>query len=394
MENNLLVNLRKYRPRDKSDPLENFLTEAFAHLLKSSDEVMSAVLAKLNEKSKLPKAFNPSRYEVSTQENFNGKFPDMLVKWDDVTIVFEHKVYSELSDSQLANYRTFAEQHFNHHYVVLITAREYQHKQAPDCAICWHDIYGLLDDIKPLNNTTTDWYMQSFKKLLQAEGLGKITPINQLAITHYLEAKALEEQMRSLLRLASLDHVAWPLGNILKPTVKDRLNAVESRIGIEFCQLSSNQKLDWKPGIFCGFLADSTDHKYEHITGKHMHVALIFDFNESLHDSLPSMPYFEEFRHELSDKIDALNASTVADAVLNRTWKVIDNMRCDYIGDVNWYHPFAVLMRMDAFFNEVHSPNEQLTAFVDAMSALQQLCLSCPSFQPFLTEASKQDSHV
>ena len=89
MENNLLVNLRKYRPRDKSDPLENFLTEAFAHLLKSSDEVMSAVLAKLNEKSKLPKAFNPSRYEVSTQENFNGKFPDMLVKWDDVAIVFE-----------------------------------------------------------------------------------------------------------------------------------------------------------------------------------------------------------------------------------------------------------------------------------------------------------------
>ncbi len=69
-------------------------------------------------------------------------------------------------------------------------------------------------------------------------------------------------------------------------------------------------------------------------------------------------------------------------------------MCSEYKGDINWYHPFAVLMRMDAFFNEVHSPHEQLTAFIDAMSALQQLCLSCPSFQPFLTEASKQDSHV
>ncbi len=40
MEDNLLVNLRKYRPRDKSDPLKNFLTEAFAHLLKNSSEVI------------------------------------------------------------------------------------------------------------------------------------------------------------------------------------------------------------------------------------------------------------------------------------------------------------------------------------------------------------------
>ena len=114
MEDNLLINLRKYRPSDKSDPLENFLTEAFAHLLKNSSEVMVALLEEIDSKSALPKAFNASSYEVSTQDNFDGKFPDMLVKWDDVVIVFEHKVYSELSYSQLDNYRAYAEEHFNY----------------------------------------------------------------------------------------------------------------------------------------------------------------------------------------------------------------------------------------------------------------------------------------
>lgn len=389
MEDNLLVNLRKYRPRDKSDPLENFLTEAFAHLLKNSSEVMIALLEEINSKSALPKAFNTNNYEVTTQANFDGKFPDMLVKWDDVVIVFEHKVYSELSYSQLDNYRAYAEEHFNYHHVVLITAREYQHKQNPDCAICWHDIHELLGKIKPLKNETAKWYLESFKGLLQAEGLGKISPINQLAITHYLEAKQLEEQMRSLIKQASLEHIRWPLAQFLAPTVKDRLSAVERRIGIEFCSFGNKQKLDWKPGIFCGFLADGADHKFEQITGKHMHVGLIFDFQKSLHNSLQSSTTFKGLRSEIAERINELNASNVSYSPHDNKWKVIDNLSADTNAEVNLYHPFAVLMRMDAFFSELHDSPEQLKEFINSMGSLQQLLLSCPNFQPFLAELSK-----
>lgn len=38
MKTDLLTSLRKYKVTDKQDPIENFITEAFAWLLKNYDD--------------------------------------------------------------------------------------------------------------------------------------------------------------------------------------------------------------------------------------------------------------------------------------------------------------------------------------------------------------------
>ena len=99
----LLVNLRKYRPRVGSDPLENFITEAFAWLLRSNREALNALLDCINKQLTLPIDLSESDVYISTQENFANKFPDLVISWEECTLVFEHKVHSELHKNQLQN---------------------------------------------------------------------------------------------------------------------------------------------------------------------------------------------------------------------------------------------------------------------------------------------------
>lgn len=95
------------------------------------------------------------------------------------------------------------------------------------------------------------------------------------------------------------------------------------------------------------------------------------------------------YRSELAERINELDASNVSYSSHDNKWKVIDNLSADTNTEVNLYHPFAVLMRMDAFFSELHDSPEQLKEFINSMGSLQQLLLSCPNFQPFLAELSK-----
>nr|WP_283632427.1 hypothetical protein [Alteromonas macleodii] len=120
-----------------------------------------------------------------------------------------------------------------------------------------------------------------------------------------------------------------------------------------------------------------------------MHVGLIFDFQKSLHNSLQSSTTFKRLRSEIAERINELNTSNVSYSPHDNKWKVIDNLSADTNAEVNLYHPFAVLMRMDAFFSELHDSPEQLNEFIRSISSLQQLLLSCPNFQPFLAELSK-----
>ena len=69
----LLVNLRKYRPRENTDPLENFITEAFAWLLRSNREVLQSVFECINNKLQSSISAPDGEVFISTQENFNNK---------------------------------------------------------------------------------------------------------------------------------------------------------------------------------------------------------------------------------------------------------------------------------------------------------------------------------
>lgn len=387
MENNLLINLRKYRPRENTDPLENFITEAFAHLLRSSPDVIKAFVAKINEHLEVPIAFNADAYAISTQENFNNKFPDLVIKWDDSALVFEHKVHSALHDNQLKNYRSFAQDHFSDYRLVLITAREYQHKQNPDCSLCWHNIYHFLRNIKDsLDDNRVAWYVQEIVELLWAEGLGPVSPINHLAIDHYIEAKALEEQMCALLSNAALDHVQWPLKSVLEPVFKDRSRAVEKRIGLEFCKFNPNKEMKWSPGIFCGFILDGKDHNFDLVMGKRLHVAVVLDLNKLAQEVVRKSEHFRLFRQELKSKIFAVNDSFQSNQTSDEGWTFVDNNEKNSNNGINWYHPLAIIQPMDCFFERLNTSEEQLAYFIEQVSRVQQAILECSNFEKLLAE--------
>lgn len=391
MENNLLINLRKYRPRENTDPLENFITEAFAHLLRSSRDVVKAFVAKINEHLEVPITFNVDAYTISTQENFNNKFPDLVIKWDDSALVFEHKVHSVLHANQLKNYRCFAQDQFSHYRLILITAREYQHKQNPDCALCWHNIYHFLNSIKCLlDDDRVVWYVQEFVELLQAEGLGPVSPINHLAIDHYTEAKALEEQMTALLSQAALDHVQWPLKSVLEPTFKDRSRSVEKRLGIEFCKLTPNKERRWSPGIFCGFILDGKDHSFDFVMGARLHVGVVLDLNKSAQELVRKSDYFRLFRQELSREVFAINESYHRDKASDERLTFVDNNESNINNGINWYHPLAIIQPMDRFFEKWYTSEEQLGYFIEQVSRIQQAILECSNFEKLLAELEHQ----
>lgn len=146
MTNNLFVSLSQYAPRENTTPTENFITEAFAWLLRNDSEVFQALIkllqSKLTEDEVLESFELTDDMHISTQENFGGKFPDMVIQNSTAslksTLVFEHKVWSNLHHNQLHNYRHHMEQERKdtNYRLILITALTAQHAQNPDIALC------------------------------------------------------------------------------------------------------------------------------------------------------------------------------------------------------------------------------------------------------------------
>jgi hypothetical protein len=365
----LLVNLRKYRPRDKSDPLENFVTEAFAWLLRSSNKVTNAVVELVNENLIVPVEIGED-ITISTQENFAGKFPDMLFSTPEMTLVFEHKVWSPLHSKQLENYRNFIAKKTDLYRLVLITARTYQHKQNPDAALCWYQVYKKLDIVKlAIKDSQLNWAIDEFLLLLRSEGLGPASPINPFAIEHYQEAIELEGQLGNLIQQAS--HLNWPINSLFEcGSLKSRYG----RVGLEFCKVSPSGKRQWLPGIFCGFLLNGDDHLANDLLSDGLKISIIIDFNEKGQKFYPENETYKLFLLELNDLINK-----------HEGWKLSDRTTENNVS-LNKWHPLILVKSMADLFEGKNKLDEQITAFHQEISTVQNLLLEAPSFQQFIDE--------
>ena len=100
MNTDLFTSLRKYRPRDGHDHLENFITEAFAWLLRSDSDFSSYFLNRLFvllKKQNFEKpAIIPEQsnyFHWKTQQYWAGYYPDMICEIDQDVLIFEHKTW-------------------------------------------------------------------------------------------------------------------------------------------------------------------------------------------------------------------------------------------------------------------------------------------------------------
>ncbi len=364
----LLVSLRKYKPRENSDPVENFITEAFAWLLKSNVEVQKAVLDLINEHVEEPIALTLKALKISTQENFGGKFPDMVWRGDNEAIVFEHKVKSPLHPNQLNNYRKFINENVNDYRLVLITARKSQHAQEPDVALCWEQIYKCLNDLlSDSQNEKLSWSINEFLELLKSEGLGPVNPVNPFAIKNYQEAIALVSQLNSVI-YKSKDN-DWPLSQGYEVDTYYKYE----RLGLNFTRRDLDGKASCLPGVFCGFMLDGSDCKAADLFDNGLNATVLVSFNKKGQGKYLKSKCFKVFVDELRDSVSTISGWELSD----RTQKGLR---------LNKWHPIIIHKPMIEFFSNKTTTEEQLAVFFNEMTKIQKCILSCPSYDDLISE--------
>lgn len=351
MQAGLLESLRKYRPREKSNPLENFITEAFAWVLRNNSSFSEHILEKImNEPSMNLPSLDRAVCEWETQENFDGVFPDMVCMSNNYAIVFEHKVWSELHNNQLENYRRYADKSFTDSKVVLIAATKYQHSQDPDLALCWRDIYKWIDEW--LDKTDDDQFIISdFQRLLKSEGLGPRAPISHDSIMYYYSSTDLKSQIGKLVK--NVENKEWEAlvkeGYSLRVDNKKRLAHGESagRIGLHILD-------GWKPGIFIGFLVDGADHRTKPIDAtKGPDFCLILDFHRTLHELYPKSAKYKALVDSLRDAV----------CKLGDNWQLYDHLSDKTANDKNYWHPIHIRKSMLDVFKGSLTADEQAQIF-------------------------------
>ncbi|PIZ16750.1 hypothetical protein COY52_06185 [Candidatus Desantisbacteria bacterium CG_4_10_14_0_8_um_filter_48_22] len=112
--NNFFISLSKYRPEIGRDPREDFLTEAFAYLLRLDKELLSQIAEYLLRNSGIVGARVIREISISinkdesvlveTQKSHESGRPDLEISGDNFLIAVECKYGSGLGSSQLQRY--------------------------------------------------------------------------------------------------------------------------------------------------------------------------------------------------------------------------------------------------------------------------------------------------
>lgn len=379
MLDSLLVNVSKYASSANHSPVENFITEVFAWLLRSDVSLRSSLLALL--KARVGESLGANsvarelvEYQVSdtvaiaTQMNFAGVYPDMV--WQDHqqlwTLVFEHKVWSELSDQQLAHYRAYAEAHFPQYALILITARRSQHKQNPDIALCWQDIADSINQL-PSTDEQQQWLRQEFIALLEHHSLLNDMPINPLSLAYYQDAIKLDQQLANICE-AALRH-QWPLAALPYFELKTKVDKQWGRVGLVFNAPKRNPSLyeAWEPGVFCGFMKDPADHVLHDLLEQGPIAVMIISLDRSLHYGIGQNLCYQQLVSALAK-------------VLPSGWEISD--RTQYAGYNSW-HPLVIYAELPPLLQGCKTAELQEIRVIEQLDKLQHLLISLPEFEAF-----------
>ncbi len=175
--NNLLVSLYKWASRQD----ENFLTEAFVHLLRhllDTEPIAAAtILNKLTNGvlNLLPQ--QAATVNVATQVSTSQGRPDIEIRTVDCLVYVEVKVLAELGHLQLKRYRELlCTSDFERTTLVLLTRRlpDIPTDEQPDLAIQWHQIAVWLEQELLEWNTQQEssfFLVNQFLNFLKARGM-------------------------------------------------------------------------------------------------------------------------------------------------------------------------------------------------------------------------------
>jgi hypothetical protein len=391
-KSSLLTALRKYRPRANSDPLENFITEAFAWLLQNHSKFGHYFLKKIIDELKCTSVSVSQQLGWETQVNLNGKQPDLVCEAGEVIFIFEHKAWAHLHQNQLDNYRANAARKYDSAkiHIILIAGGTHLFDQKPDLAICWRDVYLWIEEWQQHTDYEADFLFADFCALLESEGMGPPAPISHESILAYHLTQTFEKDLSDLLQRVIHQH-KWvthlPEGSTEPKLPKHRGrregNALYGRYGF---YLQGEEPIDWIPGLFVGFLLRAAEHRMTWLHPQSPDFTIIVSVESEFHSTYPTRDSYLLMRDELRRSVE-LNAPE---------FDFLDHLNTSEHPDgPNFWHPIHIRMPMLELFRGTKDPGEQDKRFIEAASKILMLISECQPFWVFRDELrSKQPQPI
>jgi hypothetical protein len=194
-EHNLFNDLFNVRIREGHSPKENFLSECFAHVLRTQEKVCQIWVSEICERS-----LNLAKFDVSTRYSETDPlknrvvFPDLrieatTIEGEQIVVLAEHKWDSPCSNGQLEAYRRIADKLDPRAALIFVGARRDQVEQSRksgqvDRSLYWEDVYGILQSIAIESETLKD-----FLDFMKAQGLGPVPAVTPEKIKAFVESK-------------------------------------------------------------------------------------------------------------------------------------------------------------------------------------------------------------
>lgn len=361
MDDSLLVSLRRYRPREGRDSLEDYLTEIFAWLLRNyrnvADSFLDTVMTYVPETDRLELPAEDQAITWETQAPYPGARLDMLAQWSGGALLFEHKVHAPLSAEQVNKYRDLAASEFPGRTarVIVISANTGQHRPEAHGCLCWEKVYELLETKhRTQSDPAEQFHIASFLALLRHEGLHPAAPISHQAVTFYPVACRFPEQLANV--LAPLAYEEWQLAE----TYEGHNHKMRwGRLGFEL--IPAGGPLNWMPGLFVGVVLDGRDHLVQHRHTDQVMLNIILDFSIKLHDIYSELPSYQRLVQRLHERTPY------------RDWYFYDHLK---ESPANRYHPLYLETPLLEVLRGTTTLAEQRDAIrravCDAIELLQQ----------------------
>jgi hypothetical protein len=268
MDDSLLVSLRSYRPRSDRDPLEDFITEAFAWTLRSHPSVGDALLADVDsraDKSRVETASNwEEEWNWNTQVSLDRGIADMIVRGGDRAYVFEHKVWSVAKAKQVDSYRRSVQA--DKIITVLITGAPWNYQgpskpdvEAPDVHLTWAKVSKILaEESKSLEDSSR---VDDFRELLDHEGLGPRECLKEPDIRAVTLYQNVVEDLISLIQEIRAQTESWSFAYELlsDPNGQNEPETRWTRKVPRHGRIALNLYSEFTPNVNFGLIVDSNN---------------------------------------------------------------------------------------------------------------------------------------
>ncbi|WP_123834170.1 hypothetical protein [Methylobacterium currus] len=280
VDNNIFNSLFNWHPNDGRTSKENFLTEAFAHVIRSNAHCCSLWMqAIFSQDIDFDSVIINTRASHRLKGEKNTIYPDMEISGYHADgrkfgLLVENKWDSPASKSQIFKYGHLARQLYYSHLIFIAPNSLNQdiinefNLNFPDIGFMvftWKQIYNVLR-----NAADTQGLAPEFLGFMKTHNLSPADPIEADMVRGFIEGHGLANRMISLLERIR-DNYDWKFIPSTHKNVKDcKITSSYGRIALEI----GTPK--WDGAITVGFLTDNWDHKVPFSNNRQRGLDLIF----------------------------------------------------------------------------------------------------------------------